>query len=57
MRKIIINILFINVLALPCFLMFNDVDANGNWNYSINIFGILYSFWYYHQILKKAFKI
>lgn len=50
--------LLLNVLALPCLLVFNDVDpVTGDWNYSMNIIGILYSMWYYHQVLKKIFKI
>ena len=32
-RRIIINVLLLNVLALPCLLMFNDVDSvTGDWN-------------------------
>lgn len=57
MIRIVLNVLLLSILSLPCFLMFNDVDANGNWNYSLNIFGFLYSFWYYHDVLKKVFKI
>lgn len=38
-RRIIINVLLLNVLALPCLLMFNDVDSvTGDWNYGINLF-------------------
>ena len=49
-RRIIINVLLLNVLALPCLLMFNDVDSvTGDWNYGINLFGLVYS-----QCLEKG---
>lgn len=58
MRKLIVNVLLLNLLALPCFLMLNDIDPEtGNWNYTLNIVGILYSCWYYREVLKKVFKI
>ena len=57
-RRIIINVLLLNVLALPCLLMFNDVDSvTGELNYIINLFGLVYSYWFYHNVLKKVFKI
>ena len=57
-RRIIINVLLLNVLALQCLLMFNDVDSvTGDWNYGINLFGLVYSYWFYHNVLKKVFKI
>lgn len=57
MKKIILNILLLNVLALPCLAMFNGVDpVTGEWNYTINIFGIVYSMWYAH-LIKKIIKI
>lgn len=50
--------LLLNILALPCFLAFNDVDpVTGEWNYSINLFGLVYSVWFYNDVLKKVFKI
>ena len=58
MKKIVINVLLLNLLALPCVLALNDVDPiTGDWNYSINLFGIVYSIWFYHNVLKKVFKI
>lgn len=58
MRKLIKNVLLLNILALPCFLAFNDVDpVTGEWNYSINLFGLVYSVWFYNDVLKKVFKI
>lgn len=40
-RRIIINVLLLNVLALPCLLMFNDVDSvTGDWNYGINLLAL-----------------
>ncbi len=57
MKKLITNVLLLNLLALPCWLTFNDVDPEtGKLNLWINIFGILYSVWFYHRVLKKIFK-
>ena len=57
-RRIIINVLLLNVLALPCLLMFNYVDSvTGDGNYGINLFGLVYLYWFYHNVLKKVFKI
>lgn len=54
MRKIIKNVLLLNLLALPCLLTFNDVNPEtGEWNYTINIVGIMYSIWYYRAVLKN----
>ena len=48
----------LNILALPCLAMFNDVDpVTGDWNYTVNLFGIVYSVWFYHKVLKKIIKI
>lgn len=56
--RMILTVLLLNVLALPCLLMFNDVDsATGDWNYVINLFGLVYSYWFYHNVLKRVFKI
>ena len=55
--KIILNVLLLNLLALPCLLMFNDVDPEtGKLNLWINVFGILYSVWFYRKILKGLAK-
>lgn len=44
MKRIILNVLLLNILALPCLAMFNDVDpVTGDWNYTVNLFGIVYS--------------
>ena len=57
MKKLIINIILINILALPCILTFNDVNQDtGEWNYTINLIGIVYSVWFYNCILKRIFK-
>ena len=57
MKKLIINIRLINILALPCILTFNDVNQDtGEWNYTINLIGIVYSVWFYNCILKPIFK-
>ena len=58
MKKIILNVLLLNVLALPCMLALNDVNPEtGEWNYTINIIGVMYSIWFYHGVLKKIIKI
>lgn len=57
MKKLIINIILINILALPCILTFNDVNQDtGEWNYTINLIGIVYSVCFYNCILKRIFK-
>lgn len=57
MRKLILNIVLLNILAAPCILTFNDIDQETNdWNYTINIIGIIYSIWFYNYILKPIFK-
>ena len=58
MKRIILNVLLLNILALPCLSMFNYVDpVTGDWNYTVNLFGIVYSVWFYHKVLKKIIKI
>lgn len=58
MKRIIQNVLLLNMMAIPCLAMFNDINpVTGDWNYSINLFGIVYSLWFYHSVLKKVFKI
>lgn len=55
--KIILNVLLLNLLALPCLLIFNDADPEtGELNLWINLFGILYSIWFYHKILQRILK-
>jgi hypothetical protein len=50
--------MLLNILALPCMLTFNDVNPiTGDWNYTMNLVGIIYSIWFYHNVLKKAFRI
>ena len=57
MRKLILNIVLLNILAAPCILTFKDIDQETNdWNYTINIIGIIYSIWFYNYILKPIFK-
>lgn len=58
MKRVILTVLLLNVLALPCLMAFNDIDpVTGEWNYSINLVGIVYSFGYYHLVLKKMDKL
>lgn len=57
MRKLLLNIVLLNILAAPCILTFNDINSEtGDWNYTINIIGIIYSIWFYNCILKSIFK-
>lgn len=57
MKKIIKNLVLLNILALPCILAFNDINQDtGEWNYTINLIGIVYSVWFYNCILKPIFK-
>lgn len=57
MRKIIINVCLLNLLAAPCLLTFNDVNPiTGEWNWVLNLIGIMYSIFFYHHILKPMFK-
>lgn len=57
MKKNILNIVLLNILASPCILAFNDINPiTGDWNYTINIVGIAYSIWFYNYILKPIFK-
>lgn len=57
MKKVILNLLVLNLLALPCLLMFNDANPiTGEWAYQYNIFGFVYSCWFYHTFLKPIFK-
>nr|DAZ53192.1 MAG TPA: CAAD domains of cyanobacterial aminoacyl-tRNA synthetase [Caudoviricetes sp.] len=58
MKKTILKVMLLNILALPCMLTFNDVNPiTGDWNYTMNLVGIIYSIWFYHNVLKKAFRI
>ncbi len=57
MKKIIKNLVLLNISALPCILAFNDVNQDtGEWNYTINLIGIVYSVWFYNCVLKRIFK-
>ena len=57
MKKIIRNLVLLNILALPCLLTFNDINPDtGEWNWWMNLVGILYSVWFYHNVLKPIFK-
>lgn len=57
MKKLMTNVLLLNVLAAPCLLMFNDVDpVTEDWDWTLNLIGAVYCIWFYHQILKPAFE-
>lgn len=57
MKKIVRNLVMLNILAAPCLLTFNDIDTiTGEWNWWINLIGIIYSVWFYNCILKPIFK-
>ena len=58
MKKIIINVLLLSLIASPCLLTFNDVNPiTGEWNWHWNLIGIVYSVWFYNNILKPIFKL
>lgn len=52
MKRMILNVLLLNVMALPCLLLFNENMEC--WFY--NVIGICYSFFFAME-MKKAFKI
>lgn len=57
MKKLIINVLLLNIVAAPCLLLLNDIDPlTGEWNWHWNVIGLVYSVWFYHEILKPIFK-
>ena len=57
MRKIIFNVLALNLLASPCLLMFNGENPlTGEWNWWINVIGLAYSVWFYRCVLKPIFE-
>lgn len=56
MKRLIINVLLLNLLALPCLLMFNDENQiTGEWNYTLNIVGVVYAVWFYRQFIEPIF--
>lgn len=57
MKKLIRNVILLNLLALPSLLMFNDANPmTGEWNYTLNIVGVVYAVWFYNHIIKPIFK-
>jgi len=51
-----INVLLLSLLALPCMLTLNEPNPiTGDFNYWINIIGLLYSVWFYHRVLRKVY--
>lgn len=57
MKKLILNITLLSLLAFPCILTFNDINPEtGDWNYTINLIGIIYTVWFYNCIIKPTFK-
>lgn len=56
MKKTIVNIALLSLLALPCLLSVNDENPiTGEFNVLVNIFGLLYSIWF-ALYLKLVFK-
>ena len=56
MKKIIVNIALLSLLALPCLLAINDENPiTGKFNVLVNIFGFLYCIWF-ALYLKRVFK-
>lgn len=57
MFKIILNVLLLNVLAVPCLLVFNDIDPiTGEWNWGLNLIGVIYLLFFVKNIVKPMFK-
>ncbi len=57
MFKIFLNVLLLNVLAVPCLLVFNDIDPiTGEWNWGLNLIGVIYLLWFIKNIVKPIFK-
>ena len=57
MKKLILNVVLLNLLAAPCFLTFNEIDPiTGEWNWWVNLIGVVYSVWFYNNIIKPIFK-
>lgn len=57
MKRIILNVLVLSLLALPCYFVFNEPNPfTGEWDYQCNIFGLVYSCWYFKAILKPTFE-
>lgn len=56
MKKVIINVLLLSLLALPCLLTLNEPNpVTDEFNPWVNVIGLLYSAWFYKRILKKVF--
>lgn len=57
MFKIFLNVLLLNVLAVPCLLVFNDIDPiTGEWNWGLNLIGVIYLLFFIKNIVKPIFK-
>lgn len=57
MFKIFLNVLLLNVLAVPCLLVFNDIDPiTGEWNWGLNLIGVIYLLFFVKNIVKPMFK-
>lgn len=57
MFKLILNIVLLNILSAPCFLVFNDLDPiTGEWNWGLNLIGIVYIIWFVRNIVNPIFK-
>lgn len=57
MKKIIMNVLLLNILAAPCLLTFNDINPiTGEWDWRLNLIGIVYSVWFNRQFIEPIFK-
>lgn len=57
MKQLLLNVLLFILLAAPCFLMFNEIDRTTNeWNWRVNLIGVVYSVWFCSNIIKPIFR-
>jgi len=57
MKKTVLNMGLLLILALPCLLVLNDENPiTGKSNIVVNIFGIIYCVWFAKCVVKKVFK-
>ncbi len=57
MKKTVLNMGLLLILALPCLLVLNDENPiTGKSNIVVNILGIIYTIWFAKCVVRKIFK-